>query len=239
MSGRQIAIVCIAICSFAFLLAAFLSPRFVKSEFALPKAKKLTDISKSFDSPCDPLCAGVQSQLPSSPLPSWASEVLAENCIALCEANQDHVDNTRDLLLDRMLGGMPSAEGKLVSWAECMSPDKEGKSFEQCMESWVLARAGMPVGSRSYGSIVKDVWDNHLMLGVLILLFTGVFPVIRIGLTILIVFDSAKTMLKLHTYVAKFSMTEVLLVAFIITFFKAESFSFQMSFDMGGWFFGG
>ena len=237
MLSRRFAVVIVALCSFGFFIAAFAADRFVKSEFTMPKHQNLTSVGSAIDSPCQPLCGGIQKHLSDSSLPKWAVTPLSENCLTICQANQEYVDNMRDVLLDRMLGGMPSAEGKLVSWKACMAADTKRNSFEQCLESWVLGRAGMPLGSRSYASIVKDVLANHLILGIMIVVFTALFPVVRIGLTILLVFDTAKVIRKVHKYVAKFSMTEVLLVAFIITFFKAESFSFQMSFEIGSWFF--
>ena len=237
MLSKRFAVVIVALCSFGFFIAAFSAEQFVKSEFTMPKHQSLTKISVAIDSPCQPLCTGINNHLPAISLPSWASTLLSENCTKLCQANEEHVDNMRDVLLDRMLGGMPSPKGELVSWKACMSTNKSNNSFENCLESWVLSRAGMPIGTRSYGSIVKDVFANNLMLGVMIVIFSALLPVVRIGLTILLVFDSTKTIRKAHKYVAKFSMTEVLLVAFVITFFKAESFSFQMSFEIGSWFF--
>ena len=65
--------------------------------------------------------------------------------------------------------------------------------------------------------------------------FTAVFPFLRTIFCLMIAIEPAEKVNQVHKMVSKFSMTEVLMVAILITFIKAESFSVYMSLGVGSY----
>ena len=220
-------------------LFAIGNSKFVHSEFVLPKLKSLSKVGTAVDAPCDPLCTEVAKQLRNVPLGGLLESGFVTQCKQQCEKQADgKVGQTRDKVLDHLLGGYHTPQGEAVSWATCMEeepPKKKKSKFENCLENWIEHRVDIPRGDQSYTQIVQRVFENHFLLGFLMVFFTAVFPFLRTIFCLMIAIEPAEKVNQVHKMVSKFSMTEVLMVAILITFIKAESFSVYMSLGVGSY----
>ena len=252
MEKKHLAVLLASLALFCFL-AAIAVPNFVSSQFVLPNNPTLTSVSKDIDAPCDLLCSSAQNVVvdfdtSDIPLPGFIVKTIkasiAEHfepyCQRLCDSQfAGSIEKARDVFLDHTLGPLDGGTEK-VSWGTCLDnpkPDDKASVFEGCLESWLVQTGGIPEGPRSFSNIIGGLIDSHGGIGWLMLIFTAVFPLIRSVLSIVVFMDNSKVLKKIHKYVTKFSMTEVLMVAMLITFIKAESFSFYMSFEVGSFLF--
>ncbi len=140
--------------------------------------------------------------------------------------------------LDSMLGEVRlDANGKKVSWSQCLVTRRDGRAtgWRDCVKEWIAYKAGLPVGERYVLGVVQDLWNaKEIALSILIALFSFAFPLVKVVMSLwLAIGFRSKRSLRWLMHVSKWSMTDVFIVALLITFFKAESFNFQFKAEIG------
>jgi len=155
---------------------------------------------------------------------------------ALTELGLSLGEDARDFGLDGLLGEVGvSASGEPVTWASCLA---EGASpFERCMKSWIAHKAGIPVGEQYILGVITGLFsEGELFLATLLLLFSVLFPLSKVALTIGLSLTGPKNApgpFRVLKVTSKWSMTDVFVVALLVTFFKAESFNFHFEAELG------
>lgn len=116
-------------------------------------------------------------------------------------------------------------------------------SLHNELEEWIVKKGRIPVGKQYLFGIIKSLFiDGSFFLGVIIFLFSVVFPVLKILLCALALIPSqtkrAKDkVIKAIGYVSKWSMADVFIVAVIIVMFKAKGFNFKFTAEAGIYFY--
>ena len=109
------------------------------------------------------------------------------------------------------------------------------------LEKWIVKKGKIPVGYQYLLGIIKSLFeDGSIFLGVIIFLFSVVFPVLKIVLCTLALMpflhsssSSRYTIVKAIGYISKWSMADVFIVAVIIVMFKAKGFNFEFTAQKG------
>ena len=144
--------------------------------------------------------------------------------------------------LERSLGEVgltPKGEG--ISWSRCIATGDGASApgWRPCVKSWIRYKAGIPVGVQTLSAVISRLFvEGEWFLGCLLTLFSVCFPVLKVGLTLSLVFMAGRpqlrqSMKKWLDVSAKWSMTDVFIVALMIVFFKAESFNFHFRAEIG------
>ena len=111
------------------------------------------------------------------------------------------------------------------------------------LEEWIIKKGKIPVGYQYLLGIIKSLFeDGSYFLGVIIFLFSVVFPVLKIVLCAVALVPSIKghakrNIIKAVSYVSKWSMADVFIVAVIIVMFKAKGFNFKFVAEAGIYFY--
>lgn len=112
------------------------------------------------------------------------------------------------------------------------------------IEKWIIRKGKIPVGEQYLLGIIKALFDDgSLFLGTLILLFSVVFPVVKILLSVIALLPdrrgtrSGDNVLKAIGFVSKWSMADVFIVAVVIVMFKAKGFNFTFHAEAGIYFY--
>ncbi len=109
------------------------------------------------------------------------------------------------------------------------------------IEDWIIKKGKIPVGKQYLLGIIKSLFvENSVFLGVIIFLFSVVFPVLKIVLCTLALlpygnrdYQRHNRLIKAIGYVSKWSMADVFIVALIIVMFKAKGFNFSFRVEAG------
>ena len=109
------------------------------------------------------------------------------------------------------------------------------------LEKWIIKKGKIPVGNQYLLGIIKSLFENgSIFFGVIIFLFSVVFPVLKIVLCALALIpfhntNSSRhhTIIKAIGYISKWSMADVFIVAVIIVMFKAKGFNFEFTAGRG------
>ena len=109
------------------------------------------------------------------------------------------------------------------------------------LTEWVVKKGKIPSGNQYLLGIIKSLFDDgSIFLGVVIFLFSVVFPVLKIllsGVYIARSFGNSglvnNGLLKTIGLVSKWSMADVFIVAVIIVMFKAKGFNFTFQAETG------
>lgn len=144
--------------------------------------------------------------------------------------------------LDAVLGPVgPGPDGELRSWAECMGSG--GDTWSGCVKDWIAYKAGIPVGDQY---ILGVIWglagSGEVLLALLLFVFSVCFPVSKVAMSAYLALvgpASQPRALKALKLTSKWSMTDVFVVALLITFFKADSFNFHFQARLGVYCFAG
>lgn len=116
-------------------------------------------------------------------------------------------------------------------------------SLHNELEEWVIKKGKIPVGYQYLMGIIKSLFlDGAYFLGVIIFLFSVVFPVLKIVLCAIALISSGTRgtkngIIKTIGYVSKWSMADVFIVAVIIVMFKAKGFNFKFTPEAGIYFY--
>jgi hypothetical protein len=116
-------------------------------------------------------------------------------------------------------------------------------SLHKELEEWIIKKGKIPVGNQYLLGIIKSLFlDGSYFLGVIIFLFSVVFPVLKIVLCViaLVPAQAKRTRDKIISavgYVSKWSMADVFIVAVIIVMFKAKGFNFKFAAEAGIYFY--
>ena len=113
------------------------------------------------------------------------------------------------------------------------------------LEEWVIKKGKIPVGNQYLLGIIKSLFlDGSVFLGIIIFLFSVVFPMLKIALCTLALIpyrnnssQRKNKIIKAIGYVSKWSMADVFIVAVIIVMFKAKGFNFKFTAEAGIYFY--
>ncbi|MEQ9618521.1 MAG: paraquat-inducible protein A [Deltaproteobacteria bacterium] len=109
------------------------------------------------------------------------------------------------------------------------------------IEKWIIKKGRIPEGNQYLLGIIKSLFeDGSIFLGIIIFLFSVVFPVLKIALCAAALSRSRLWHTRSHNgviktlgYVSKWSMADVFIVALIIVMFKAKGFNFSFTAEAG------
>ncbi len=116
-------------------------------------------------------------------------------------------------------------------------------SLHDELEEWIVKKGKIPVGNQYLLGIIKSLFaDGSFFLGIIIFLFSVVFPMLKIVLCAVALISFQKTdakdrIIKAIGYVSKWSMADVFIVAVIIVMFKAKGFNFKFTAEPGIYFY--
>jgi Paraquat-inducible protein A len=118
-------------------------------------------------------------------------------------------------------------------------PDWFGLHSE--LRDWVVKKGKIPTGDQYLLGIIKSLFeDGSIFLGIVIFLFSVMFPVLKIVLFAIYISRSFKRhaitndgLFRAIGFVSKWSMADVFIVAVIIVMFKAKGFNFTFSAETG------
>ena len=111
------------------------------------------------------------------------------------------------------------------------------------LEEWIIKKGRIPVGNQYLFGIIKSLFvDGSFFLGIIIFLFSVVFPILKIVLCAVALVTSQKDgakdkIIRLIGYISKWSMADVFIVAVIIVMFKAKGFNFKFTAEPGIYFY--
>lgn len=135
-------------------------------------------------------------------------------------------------------------------WVDNLEVTFPATKVKEKITTWVVTEAGISVGKVHLIGVVGDLWsEDEYLLSSIIFLFSIVFPLVKIFLTI--VLSISKLVEKTdkhvearqkgtHTFLklsSKWSMTDVFIVALTVVFFKAKSIHFEIEPERGFYFF--
>ena len=109
------------------------------------------------------------------------------------------------------------------------------------LTDWIVKKGRIPTGDQYLLGIIKSLFaDGSIILGIIIFLFSVIFPVLKIVLSAIYLFRSGRLkgganngLLKAIGLVSKWSMADVFIVAVIIVMFKAKGFNFSFTAEAG------
>jgi len=116
-------------------------------------------------------------------------------------------------------------------------------SLHNELEEWIIKKGKIPVGNQYLLGIIKSLFvDGSFFLGIIIFLFSVIFPLLKIVLCVIALIPSQKEgvknkIIKAIGYVSKWSMADVFIVAVIIVMFKAKGFNFKFTAEAGIYFY--
>jgi len=116
-------------------------------------------------------------------------------------------------------------------------------SLHKELEEWIVKKGKIPVGNQYLLGIIKSLFiDGSYFLGIIIFLFSVVFPLLKIVLSAVALIPSIHghtkhSIIKTISYVSKWSMADVFIVAVIIVMFKAKGFNFKFTAEAGIYFY--
>lgn len=109
------------------------------------------------------------------------------------------------------------------------------------LRDWIVKKGKIPTGDQYLLGIIKSLFlEGSIFLGIIIFLFSVVFPVLKIVLSIVYISRSfskqamsSDGLFRAIGLVSKWSMADVFIVAVIIVMFKAKGFNFSFSAESG------
>ena len=116
-------------------------------------------------------------------------------------------------------------------------------SLHKELEEWIVKKGKIPVGNQYLLGIIKSlISDGSYFLGIIIFLFSVVFPLLKIVLCAVALLPpihghTKQSIIKTISYVSKWSMADVFIVAVIIVMFKAKGFNFEFTAEAGIYFY--
>ena len=188
-------------------------------------------------------------------IPSTDANDVWGKAVASCLHTIDtRLQDTARSLMDEKLGLVrdPLTES-YVGWRVCAARVEAGAETSQlgdcchneknplqtCMKWWVADRGGVPIGDQYLLGIIHRLFESgDVLLGFMIVLFSICFPLLKIGSCLyLSLRPAAERSMRFLRITSKWSMTDVFLVALLITFFKADTFNFRFEAESGLYFF--
>ena len=144
--------------------------------------------------------------------------------------------------LDKMLGEVGSRGGdERGSWGGCLGGsvgDVQGR-WRGCVKIWMAHKAGIPVGIQTIPGVISGLFSSgELLLALALVLFSGCFPALKVLLSVWLSTGigseaGRRRLYRVLEHTSKWSMTDVFVVAMLITFFKAASFNFHFQAEVG------
>ena len=127
-----------------------------------------------------------------------------------------------------------------------MNPLGSNAPATERLNDWLIVKAGIPEGDQDLLQIIKQLFTKRdYALGVVILAFSVVFPLLKIGLAgvVATVGDrmsegTRARLLGILGHVSKWSMADVFIAALVVVFFKAEGFHYTFEARAGLYCFG-
>ena len=144
--------------------------------------------------------------------------------------------------LESMLGEVGfDSNGQPITWDRCFleGTAHKGPGWRNCVKAWIAHKAGIPVGIQTLLGAIGGLFSvGEVFLGVLLVLFSICFPLLKVFLCAFLSLGMGSTEVRERAYwllkhTSKWSMTDVFVVALLITFFKAEAFNFHFKAEIG------
>ena len=103
------------------------------------------------------------------------------------------------------------------------------------IRTWLVAQGKLPVGEFSLSRMIEELFlANEYLLGMAIVLFSIVIPILKIACCASLAFDTPalsdcrrQHTVRVLTAAGKWSMADVFIVGMVVVFFKAEGFSYE------------
>jgi hypothetical protein len=229
----------LAVISIITLICAFFWP-FISSDFELGKIQKL----QKFDVVTSQLCVEAFTENKEPTFEAINTGFFLDRCQKYI---QPLITNSKNAIINSLLGPVKSD----LTWAECDSlnnaefkalfksssiPDSD---FQRCTKIWITEQVGIPSGEQFLLEMLASllIAEEYFILTLLIA-FTLLFPVFKscglFWLSIKIGCESNyQRSLNILSYMGKWSMTDVFVVALMISIFKAESLNFKFEVEPG------
>jgi hypothetical protein len=166
--------------------------------------------------------------------------------LGLEEKARDHIYSKMDEHLGQV---RDPRNGDDLSWEDCMEEVEDGAdskdlgsccsneddAFQTCTKWWVVDKGGIPIGDQYLLEIIQRLFKTKdVPLGLMIVLFSICFPLLKVGLSLyLSIRPITERTIRFLSITSKWSMTDVFLVALLITFFKADAFHFRFEAGTG------
>jgi hypothetical protein len=215
-----------------FLLALF-AP-FTSSDFEVHFSEQVSEDVAGFLEPCTLITDKLVETF-------TLLDAVQDELDTACEmVVQDEWEEHQGAVLDRVLGPVV-VNGQAQSWNSCLlgeDAESDVAQLERCTRHWIIEMAGLPVGEQYLTGIIRDLFrSGELFLGILIFLFSIVFPFSKVGLSLVCSLSEAHRKKLLHwlEWTSKWSMTDVFVVALVIVFFKANTFNFHFRAEVGAY----
>ena len=147
-----------------------------------------------------------------------------------------------DAGLEHSLGEVGlNSKGEGIPWSRCLATGEGAAApgWRPCVKAWISYKAGIPVGVKTLSAVILGLFaQDEWLLGALLSLFSICFPALKVGLVLFLGLALGRVELRhrLHKVLelsAKWSMTDVFVVALMIVFFKADSFNFHFQAEIG------
>lgn len=226
--------------------AAFVLP-FVSSDFNVTLSPGVQSASDAAFDPCGKLESSVGIPLPDG----------------LCAPLRRLTTRAAGASLDATLGPVDEQVG--FGWTDCVRrggtrpptpdapPEPEATRLPEddkppgpgvvsaCAKQWITTTAGIPVGERYLHSVLTELWSaQEQALFALVLLFSVLFPLTKVGLGLMLSIRPARgglgrALLAALRLTSRFSMTDVFVVALLVVLFKAEAWNFHFRAEPGVW----
>ena len=234
-------------------VASFFQP-FLCNDFALD-----LPIVEDIDKPCETLVEGgfgmMEDSIPAeikSIAGSMMSPILSEIPPALVEVckgtAEDDIQNFTMTILQENLGSMKDLQTHSeMTWGQCFEQmqDPERWTFEgqccqpakstteACVKIWMAKDMGL--GEKKITDIIAELFaKGDVVLGAIIVLFSVLFPIGKVGCTIALSLSSkSRNLRRILHLTSKWSMADVFIAALSIVFFKSSSLGFAFTPQIG------
>ena len=153
--------------------------------------------------------------------------------------------------LDKYLGGVEiPPSNQMVGWEECIvqetnnslaetsccDPQEEQLNpMKSCLKYWISSRANIPLGEQKIVAVIQQLYQmGETRIAVLLLFFSVLFPLTKVlSAFVCAVGYRPKWLLSFLLKTGKWSMVDVFVVGLIIAFFRADSFAFGFTAEIG------
>lgn len=111
--------------------------------------------------------------------------------------------------------------------------------LQNTIKEWVLNNSGFAIGKQYLTVIIRDIFKTQPILGIAVFFFSIVIPIVKSSVCLYEAIMPNENRIGAHiiTFIAKWSMADVFIVALVVVFFKAEKLTYKIEPAKGFWFF--
>ena len=181
----------------------------------------------------------------------WGSDILWGAGTETCNQFMEEwiQDKLYEVLDDKMGSVLDPRTGDELDWKSCRAEVEDGADtrdlgsccgnedgpLQTCMKWWMVDKGGGPIGDQYLVEIISRLFvSDDKPLGLMLVLFSICFPLVKVGLCLVLSIRAiTPRSMRFLNITSKWSMTDVFIVALLITFFKADSFNFRFEAGTG------